>query len=68
MAKTKMRETLCSLTLTLAVLSSLSFHKSTARPVDNAPQPVFFSADPRAVYAADLNDSWNRIFRSLFTR
>ena len=67
-AKTKMRETLCSLTLAIAVLSSLSCHRSNARPVDNAAEPVFFSADPRAVYAADLNDSWNRIFRSLFTR
>ncbi|HSE31838.1 MAG TPA: hypothetical protein VLA93_09680 [Pyrinomonadaceae bacterium] len=32
------------------------------------PQPLFSSTDPRAVYAPDLDDPWNRIFRLLFTR
>jgi hypothetical protein len=63
-----MRDTLSTLTLAITLLTNLSCHKSNARPVDNAPAAVFSSADPRAVYAADLNDSWNRIFRSLFTR
>ncbi len=31
-------------------------------------KPTFSSNDARAVYAADLNDPWNRIFRILFTR
>ena len=30
--------------------------------------PVFVSDNPQAIYAADPNDSWNRIFRALFTR
>lgn len=33
-----------------------------------APAPVFVSENPQAIYAADPNDSWNRIFRALFTR
>jgi hypothetical protein len=63
-----MRETLCSVTLAIAVLSSLSCHRSSAFINNTGAQPAFASADLRAVYAADLNDSWNRIFRSLFTR
>ncbi len=30
--------------------------------------PVFVSHDPQSIYAADPKDSWNRIFRALFTR
>lgn len=30
--------------------------------------PVFMSDDPQSIYAADPTDSWNRIFRALFTR
>lgn len=63
-----MREILCSLTIAIAVLSSLSCHRSRAFTLNTGAEPAFSSADPRAVYAADLNDSWNRIFRSLFTR
>lgn len=33
-----------------------------------APAPVFVSDNPNSIYAADPNDSWNRIFRALFTR
>ena len=33
-----------------------------------APSPVFVSDDPQSIYATDPNDSWNRIFRALFTR
>jgi len=29
---------------------------------------LFSSDDPQSVYAADPNDSWNRIFQLLFTR
>jgi hypothetical protein len=32
------------------------------------PAPVFVSDNPQSIYAADPNDPWNRIFRSLFTR
>ena len=45
------------LILTFAVL---------AGPV--APPPVFVSDNPQSIYAADPNDSWNRIFRALFNR
>ena len=30
--------------------------------------PVLVSDDPQSIYAANVNDSWNRIFRALFTR
>lgn len=30
--------------------------------------PMFVSDNPKSIYAADPNDSWNRIFRVLFTR
>ena len=63
-----MRETLCLLTLAIGALLNFSCHRSIAVTVDNGAEPDFSSTDPRAVYAADLNDSWNRIFRSLFTR
>jgi hypothetical protein len=63
-----MREIMSTLTLAIALLTNLSCHRSNATPVHKDLDPVFLSADPRAVYAADLNDSWNRIFRSLFTR
>jgi hypothetical protein len=33
-----------------------------------APAPLFVSDNPQSIYAADPNDSWNRIFRALFTR
>lgn len=33
-----------------------------------APAPLFVSDNPHSIYAADPNDSWNRIFRALFTR
>ena len=35
---------------------------------DTVPAPVFVSDNPQSIYAADPNDSWNRIFRALFTR
>jgi hypothetical protein len=31
-------------------------------------EPVFVSDNPQSIYAADPDDSWNRIFRALFTR
>lgn len=33
-----------------------------------APAPIFVSDNLESIYAADPNDSWNRIFRALFTR
>ena len=33
-----------------------------------AQAPAFVSDNPKSIYAADANDSWNRIFRALFTR
>ena len=45
---------------------------SCARPGvasgDVVPAPVFVSDNPQSIYSADPNDSWNRIFRALFTR
>jgi len=32
------------------------------------PAPAFVSDNPQSIYAADPKDSWNRIFRALFTR
>jgi hypothetical protein len=44
--------------------------EATIQPavVQLAPAPVFVSENPQSIYAADPNDSWNRIFRALFTR
>ena len=52
------------------LLTSLACARQTAATKLSATQaqPVFSSNDPRAVYASDLNDSWNRVFRALFTR
>jgi len=36
--------------------------------VVSAPAPIFVSDNQEAIYAKDPNDSWNRIFRALFTR
>lgn len=45
---------------------------SCARPASTTseviPAPAFVSDNPQSIYAADPNDSWNRIFRALFTR
>lgn len=45
---------------------------SCARPASTSsefdPTPVFVSDNPQSIYASDPNDSWNRIFRALFTR
>lgn len=55
--------------LILFLTSSACVRQSAATKHSPAePKPLFSSTDPRAVYAADLNDSWNRIFRVLFTR
>lgn len=42
--------------------------QTAATPVTVAQTPVFSSDNPLSIYAADPNDSWNRIFRALFTR
>jgi len=42
--------------------------RGDALTTDVAPGPVFVSDNPQSIYAADLSDSWNRIFRALFTR
>ena len=34
----------------------------------SGPAPTFVSDNPQSIYAAAPNDSWNRIFRALFTR
>ena len=39
-----------------------------ASDADVAPPPMFVSDNPRSIYGADPNDSWNRIFEALFTR
>ncbi len=55
------------LILTLAVAAASCTRPTTAsEPV--APAAVFVSDNPDSIFAADPNDSWNRIFRALFTR
>ena len=53
-------------TLTCAVVASCVGPAGTS--VDVVPAPAFISDNPDAIYAADPNNSWNRIFRALFTR
>ena len=55
------------LILTLTVATASCARQSVAsEPV--VPAPAFVSDNPNSIYAADPNDSWNRIFRGLFTR
>lgn len=55
------------LILTFAVAAASCVRPGAAgAPV--APAPVFVFDNPQSIYAADPNDSWNRIFRALFTR
>src|SRR5687767_5719576 len=55
------------LILTFAVVAASCLRPdAVCEPV--ATVPVFISDNPHSIYAADPNDSWNRIFRALFTR
>jgi hypothetical protein len=55
------------LILTFAVAAAACLPQGAASgPV--ARGSVFVSDDPEAIYGADPNNSWNRIFRALFTR
>lgn len=55
------------LILTFAVVAASCLRpRAASEPV--ATVPVFVSDNPQSIYAADPNDSWNRIFRALFTR
>ena len=49
-------------------LAAASCSRPGAASTDVAPVPIFISDNPRSIYAADPNDSWNRIFGALFTR
>lgn len=42
--------------------------RQSASSTDLPPAPLFVSDNPHSIYAADPNDSWNRIFAALFTR
>lgn len=53
------------LALTVAAVSCARPASTTS---DAVPAPAFVSNNPQSIYAADPNDSWNRIFRALFTR
>ncbi|HEX6732700.1 MAG TPA: hypothetical protein VF074_21960 [Pyrinomonadaceae bacterium] len=55
------------LTLGLAAFVACS-QRTVATRMEVVPAPQFESDNPESIYAADLNDSWNRIFRALFTR
>lgn len=55
------------LILTFAVAATSCLRTGAANETV-APAPVFVSDNPDSIYAADPNDSWNRIFRGLFTR
>src|SRR5215510_3491527 len=65
MRNTKKLWWLLLLTCTLAATSCVQPGVAT---VQVTPAPVFVSDNPQSIYAADPNDSWNRIFRALFTR
>ena len=55
--------------LGLTLLSSAACgSRNLASKAEPLAQPLFASNNPRAIYAADPNDSWNRIFGLLFTR
>jgi hypothetical protein len=49
-------------------ISATSCVRPSAATVQLPPAPVFVSDNPQSIYAADPNDSWNRIFHALFTR
>ena len=53
------------LILTFAVATDYCLRPSAA---SEHVAPLFVSDNPQSIYAADPNDSWNRIFRTLFTR
>lgn len=55
------------LTLGLAAFVACS-QQAVATRIEVVPAPQFASDNPQSIYAADPNDSWNRIFRALFTR
>jgi hypothetical protein len=55
--------------LAFASICSIACSPSTAGANhDETPHAVFASNDPQSIYAADPNDSWNRIFHALFSR
>jgi len=55
--------------LTFAIVASVACSRRTdAADIEVVQAPIFSSANPQYIYAADPNDSWNRIFRALFTR
>ena len=55
--------------LVFASICSVGCSPSTAGANhDETPHAVFASNDPQSIYAADPNDSWNRIFHALFSR
>ena len=54
------------LLLTFSVAAASCARRGAAADVQ--PKPAFLSDNTQSIYAADPNDSWNRIFRALFTR
>ena len=55
------------LILTCGIVAAYCLRSGVASE-HTAPAPIFVSNNPQSIYAADPNDSWNRIFRALFTR
>lgn len=69
----KSRSLLAILTAVIITLGSAclkqSIWKIQTSPANHSQATALFSSDdPQSVYAADLKDSWNRIFQLLFTR
>ena len=61
-------QTAVIITLASACLKQ-SIWKTQTFPAKHSQATALFSSDdPQSVYAADPNDSWNRIFQLLFTR
>jgi hypothetical protein len=56
------------LVVTIIATASFACSRRTRARHEPIPQPLFTSENPQSIYAADPNDSWNRIFRALFTR
>ncbi|HEX6647881.1 MAG TPA: hypothetical protein VF075_00025 [Pyrinomonadaceae bacterium] len=65
LSKTDQRWLITFLTFIVAVIAGSRAAGTTA---DLAQTPAFISDNPQSIYAADPNDSWNRIFQALFTR
>ena len=59
---------LWSILILMLAVAAVSCPRPGVASGDVVSAPVFASDNPQSIYSADPNDSWNRIFRALFTR